>query len=229
LKKHLTFGKLFVLTTAIFITLTITFGFSKLFASDNTNCKNCGSISYLNGGNGYSSSELNDMRNTIKKNDYKFTVANNPATKYELSQICGLKKEFQVNSSIPDNTITVDSSVQASLPSSYDLRSNGLTSIKNQNSCGSCWAFATAGVVENVLKLKASKTLDLSEQWLVSCNSDNYSCSGGWWVFDMYKSKGAVYESDMPYTNSNGNCKSNLTYHEKIDGWSFIGSSSSTP
>jgi C1A family cysteine protease len=38
-----------------------------------------------------------------------------------------------------------------SLPSIYDLRPNKVTSVKNQNPAGTCWAFATYGSLESYL------------------------------------------------------------------------------
>ncbi|CAL4121643.1 unnamed protein product, partial [Meganyctiphanes norvegica] len=49
---------------------------------------------------------------------------------------------------------------------------------KNQGKCGSCWAFATAAVLESHISLKADRLYDLSEQNLVSC-VDSTSCDNG--------------------------------------------------
>jgi len=227
---NLTFKKLFLIITTIFICISFIFVANNLFASEKKECPNCNNeVSYQNNGRGFTENDLNSMRNDIKSNNYNFTVGNNPATKYSIKQLCGFKTILaENNTSIPTNTIHT-SSIKANLPTEYDLRSKGLTSIKNQQTCGSCWAFATTGVVENLIKLYDKKTVDLSEQWLINCNDKNYGCAGGWYVFDMYKSNGAVYESDMPYKNIEGDCKSNLSYHEKISSWAFIGTENSIP
>jgi len=68
---------------------------------------------------------------------------------------------------------------------------NWVTSVKNQGSCGSCWAFATVGVLESLMKTyynAPSLDLDLSEQELVSCsgagvrdkNGREIPCNGGY-------------------------------------------------
>ena len=46
-----------------------------------------------------------------------------------------------------------------------------ISSVKHQGSCGSCVAFATAGLAEaTLIKVGAAKSgLDLAEQWLVDC------------------------------------------------------------
>ena len=54
------------------------------------------------------------------------------------------------------------------------------SNIKNQGSCGSCWAFAAVGAVENAYhKLTGSLTL-FSEQYLVNCDNNDNGCNGGW-------------------------------------------------
>ena len=56
-----------------------------------------------------------------------------------------------------------------------------ITPVKDQKSCGSCWAFSAIGAMEAVAKLykNADCNFDLSEQELVSCSNAG-SCNGGW-------------------------------------------------
>ena len=56
------------------------------------------------------------------------------------------------------------------------------------------------------LLIKQSLTTDLSEQYLVSCNTEGWGCSGGWWAHDMLVSPGAVIEADFPYVASDVPC-----------------------
>ncbi|MGD2146181.1 MAG: C1 family peptidase, partial [Anaerolineae bacterium] len=125
-----------------------------------------------------------------------------------------------------------------SLPSAFDWCSQGgCTSVKNQGQCGSCWAFATSGVVESAIKLQDGTTRDLSEQYLVSCNTDEWGCEGGWWAFDYFidavppgePEAGSVYESDFPYVASNADCNSPHPHHEELVSWSYVGGSGSVP
>jgi cathepsin L len=68
--------------------------------------------------------------------------------------------------------------------------------VRNQGGCGSCWAFATIVPVEYHLGPAA----DLSEQQLVSCNRQGFSCAaGGWWAFDDLRRTAAVSENCLPY------------------------------
>jgi len=113
----------------------------------------------------------------------------------------------------------VDATTQSSpsaLPAKFSWKDqSAVTPIKNQGSCGSCWAFAACGVFESLILAKDRVTRDLSEQWLVNCAG--YSCKGGWCPFKQFTSKGAVYEADVPYQGADGSCKSSYTYHEKSD------------
>jgi len=104
------------------------------------------------------------------------------------------------------------------LPSSFNYctQIGGCTPIKDQGSCGSCWAFAAAGAFEQVIKGQTGATRDLSEQYLVSCNRDGWGCNGGWCPFKYYVNvsgkngtqPGAVYESAFPYQARDVACPS---------------------
>ncbi len=83
--------------------------------------------------------------------------------------------------------------------------------VKSQGACGSCWAFVTTALLENLARRKNIignvQYLDLSEQELVSCAVDR-GCSGGWYweaLEHIYQS-GAVPESCYPYVHRNGSC-----------------------
>jgi len=129
-------------------------------------------------------------------------------------------------------------------PSSWDWRDEGdnFPPVRNQKNCGSCWAFATVGPLECNLWIDGI-TDDLSEQWLVSCNKDGYSCNGGWWAHDYHAGKpgycggtGAVYEDDFPYSATNGHCSGSYVHRYILkdtngdgSGWAYIGNKYSVP
>lgn len=56
---------------------------------------------------------------------------------------------------------------QVSSASTVDWRSNGVSAVKDQGSCGSCWAFATTAAAESYFMIKTSTTLDLSEEYVL--------------------------------------------------------------
>ena len=112
---------------------------------------------------------------------------------------------------------------QKSLPSSFSwLAQNGCTPIKDQGSCGSCWAFAACGTFESNIKIIDGVTRDLAEQWLVNCATDMSGCSGGWCPHHWWQYPGAVYESQEPYIAVDGTCDASYTYYEVIDSYADV-------
>jgi inhibitor of cysteine peptidase len=130
-----------------------------------------------------------------------------------------------------------DSSTLA-LPSAFNwCDQGGCTSVKDQGSCGSCWAFGTVGPLESDILINDGLTRDLSEQYLVSCNTDGWGCGGGWWAHDYHEFKippgepdaGAVYEADFRYVALDVPCNPPHPHHEKILDWRFVKNQSSVP
>jgi parallel beta-helix repeat protein len=100
-------------------------------------------------------------------------------------------------------------------PDQLDYRNfqgeNWLTSVKSQDGCGSCWAFAAVGVLEGFINLYFNQQIDvdLSEQHLVSdCCVDCGSCQGGGQdrALDFVEENGIVSEDCFPYSAENSPC-----------------------
>jgi cathepsin L len=65
------------------------------------------------------------------------------------------------------------------LPTSVDWRNAGIIStVRDQGSCGSCWAFASAGIVEAYAAMNTGILYQLSTQQFVSCVNNTQDCGG---------------------------------------------------
>lgn len=66
-----------------------------------------------------------------------------------------------------------------SLPYQIDWRKEGVvTPVKDQGMCGSCWAFASAAVLESHIAMRTGTLFDLSPQELVGCVPNPHACGG---------------------------------------------------
>uniref|UniRef100_A0A914CG44 ShKT domain-containing protein n=1 Tax=Acrobeloides nanus TaxID=290746 RepID=A0A914CG44_9BILA len=119
--------------------------------------------------------------------------------------------------------------VKRQTPANYDWRTyNKVTSVKNQGNCGSCWAFATTAVVESAWAIKNGSLLNLSEQNLVSCISQNSGCQGGYPPYALVytRTQGITSEAAYPYTASNGTCTTVAGKTVTTDWW-YVGTNES--
>jgi C1A family cysteine protease len=79
--------------------------------------------------------------------------------------------------------------------------------VKNQQQCGSCWAFSSTGALEGAFKIAGNALTSLSEEDLVQCNSVTDSgCQGGLMdnAFNWVQQNGICSESAYPYTSGGG-------------------------
>jgi len=105
-----------------------------------------------------------------------------------------------------------------SLASSVDWRDTGCVgNVKDQGSCGSCWAFGAVASVEFACCMASNNNNPLSEQQVVDCDNRNSGCNGGWydtaWQY-MMEEGGLETSSDYPYTARGGSCKSDSNKFE---------------
>lgn len=99
-----------------------------------------------------------------------------------------------------------------------------VSEVKNQGSCGSCWAFAIVAALESAEVLQQGKQVrDLSEQHMVSCDRYSYGCNGGFMSSaDFLVRTGVTDEPSFPYTARNSRCKSGLDIKSKVTKYLLI-------
>ena len=128
------------------------------------------------------------MDSTRDKNSTKFynsrNSRNSNKTSYENERILQANLSSSVNTSIPN----------------YNWVSS-FRPVRNQGNCGSCWAFASAAVIEAIYNLNFGYSLSFSPQQLVDCDTSNYQCNGGntWRVLTYIQNNGIMYDSSYPY------------------------------
>jgi C1A family cysteine protease len=180
-----------------------------------------------------SDADIAALQEQAKLEGWTFTIGKNSATNRSFSQLCGLvePKDWWVNASFDPCVPTRE------LPTRFDWRElDGCTPVKDQDGCGSCWAFGTVGPLECNILIKDHKEVDLSEQWLVSCNQNGWGCDGGWWAHDYHQWKtdrfngtGAVLEEEFPYEAADLPCDGPYDHPYLIDSWHYIGFSQGIP
>lgn len=109
------------------------------------------------------------------------------------------------------------------LPSSVDWSVYDSKPVRSQGSCGSCWAFATCALIENIaIRAKLPVQQDLSEQTLVSCvTAQSFGCNGGFpdEALEYARTTGVPNEACFPYSGTNSYCSKKCTapsFTEKI-------------
>lgn len=124
------------------------------------------------------------------------------------------------------------------LPTAWDWRLDGMvTPVKDQEWCGTCWAFGNVAALESRILISEGKSYDLSEQSLVVCTdpayyylTGNYCGAGGevHIAIDTLAKKGARLESCMPYdpnTINTQSCGETCPSLYRVTGWRLVANS----
>jgi cathepsin B len=95
------------------------------------------------------------------------------------------------------------------VPDSFDAREKWgklVNPIRNQQRCGSCWAFSSAEVLSDRFSIKTGKSTILSPEDSVSCDKGDMGCNGGMLpaAWDYLTKTGIVTDTCFPYAAGNG-------------------------
>ncbi|MEL7641092.1 MAG: C1 family peptidase [Solidesulfovibrio sp.] len=166
---------------------------------------------------------LETIREKIARNGYRFTVAENwvtrlPAATREAMRTRGSRATAALRQNAAPLEATSGLPGAASLPSAFDWRDvNGksfIGAIRDQGTCGSCYAFAAVAAAEGAYNVATKRTgsnvANFSEQYLAFClgshgpYSANFDgCDGADYSYTELSAltqQGLTTEAVMPYT-----------------------------
>ncbi|KAF7456864.1 cathepsin CPL [Cryptosporidium felis] len=185
-------------------------------------------------GKNYGSKEEEDERFEIYKRNANFIqITNSQGFSYELEmnefgdltreefaeRYMGYKRAFNDDDRVLKSAKPSQEGVQDeyTLPMSINWVESGCVNpVRNQKSCGSCWAFSAIAALEGALCVQANRGLPmLSEQQLVDCSRDNGNngCNGGTMgIAFQYaiKKKFFCTSEEYPYFAQEESCRESL-------------------
>ena len=114
------------------------------------------------------------------------------------------------------------------------VEKGGVTPVKDQGQCGSCWSFSTTGALEGAYYIAHGELKSFSEQQLVSCDNrknggKDMGCNGG--LMDnaftwIEKNDGLCLEDDYSYTSGTtkqaGTCETTCSVVSDSDIQSYV-------
>ena len=141
----------------------------------------------------------------------------NPLQGKTVEELMGLLGTYTVE----DNQAYHVPNYSVAAPAQFDSREQWgakIHEIRDQQSCGSCWAFGATEALSDRFAIASNGSIDvvLSPEDMVSCDKSNLGCSGGYmnkaWAY--LESTGVVSDACFPYTAGSGTapaCRSTCT------------------
>ncbi len=177
--------------------------------------------------------EVEEIRHAIKAKSARWHADETSVSRLSLQQKkmrLGLREDEELSGNYLSSSQSAPIPMVTAAPATLDWRNvtgvNYVSPVKNQGSCGSCWAFAVTAAAESQVMIATSgQPIDLAEQILVSCPSGGGTCSGGSpsTASTYIRDVGLPLESCFIYTATNNSCSNacpnwqDQTY--RIIGW----------
>ena len=115
-------------------------------------------------------------------------------------------------------------------PDSYNYIDHGyLQEVRDQGTCGSCFAFTTVATIEAQYYKKYGKNKEFSQQQIVDCDWIDSQCNGGLMEYAytyIQKTGGIESYEDYPYVGEVQTCKADKSKYDSdvvISGWEKLG------
>lgn len=174
--------------------------------------------------------DIESLRDQIRDNGWSFTVDDHftsTLTPEQQQALTGYAPPPGYQQELDKHLVILP--VDKALPANFSwVQQGGVTPVQNQGSCGSCWAFAATAELEAHMLIKYGKSLNLSEQQVVSCNPYGAGCDGGWAsaAYNVFQTTGAVLEDCHPYLSADppgAPClQTQFLKFGWISGWRYI-------
>ncbi len=196
-------------------------------------------------GNAEVKEQLHQLRTKAKTEKWTFELGFTQAMERKMDQYSNMRapsnwrqdaqdqnKRLNQNIQLKTSTPSIGSTIAlfgSATQKKLDLRDLGIiTPIRDQRTCGSCWAFSSIAAIEaNYIyrnKISPASKIDLSEQYLLDC-ADSGSCYGGWYgnTLKWMQGRQLPNETVLPYVNAEKSC-SNPTVNtgQVVEKWGYI-------
>jgi C1A family cysteine protease len=178
------------------------------------------------------SAELEEIRQAIKARGARWHADETSVSNLSLQEkkkLLGLREFEELSADYLSSAGLAPIPMVTGGPVTLDWRNvegvSYVTPVKNQGSCGSCWAFAVTAAAESQVMISTSGLpINLAEQILVSCPGGGGTCSGGSpsTASNYVRDVGLPPESCFVYTATNNSC-SNACLNWQDNTYRIIG------
>ncbi|SIO63186.1 cathepsin L [Singulisphaera sp. GP187] len=195
---------------------------------------------------------LKDLRGQIEKAQLTFTVGYTRAMDRPLDRLAGTREEdpqaeqkaaqdrkarykefsaetfraWRPSQRTPGATGDLTGEDPTANVKRMDWRQRGkVTGIRDQSTCGSCWAFGSVGVLESGYLIRHNLAVDASEQHVVNCVGGGNSCATGGVAskaLDFLRTEGTATENDVRYAAEDGPCNTSVAKPYKLEAWGYV-------